>query len=70
MNVTLTRKIGVIRADLTIGVNITDVQSLQANENLSNRGVQLFGAGFVAAPEEAAALGLGSVPGLEQHIRD
>ena len=37
---------------------------------MSNRGVQLFGAGFIVTREEAAALGLGSVPGLERHIRE
>ena len=42
---------------------------LQANESISNRGVKLFGAGFIVTPEEAANLGLGSIPGLERHIR-
>jgi hypothetical protein len=29
----------------------------------------LFGAGFIVSPEQAHTLGLGSVPGLENHIR-
>ena len=29
----------------------------------------LFGAGFLVTPEEAAALGLGRVDGLDAHIR-
>ena len=42
---------------------------MRANENLSNPGVKLHGAGFIVTPEEAANLGLGSTPGLERHIR-
>ncbi|MEF9944175.1 MAG: hypothetical protein RR758_08335, partial [Burkholderiaceae bacterium] len=42
---------------------------MRANSNLSNRGVQLFGAGFIVTPEQAVDLGLGSVSGLERHIR-
>ena len=56
VNVTLVESTGLIHADLSIGANITDAQALQANENLSNRGVQLFGAGFIVTPEEAALL--------------
>lgn len=37
---------------------------------LSNRGVQLFGAGFIVTRVEAAELGLGRREGLEQHIRE
>ena len=37
---------------------------------LSNRGVKLHGAGFIVNADEAAALGLGRLPGLERHIRD
>jgi hypothetical protein len=64
------QQFGQIHADLSVGANITDVQPLQANENLSNRGVQLFGAGFIVTPEEAGALGLGTLPGLERVIRE
>jgi len=70
VSVTLADKAGVIHADLSVGANVTDVRPLHANENLSNRGVQLFGAGFIVTPDEAASLGLGTVPGLERHIRD
>ena len=70
ITVTLAESNGEIHADLSIGANIASVQALQASENLSNRGVQLFGAGFIVSDKEAAALGLGSAPGLERHIRD
>lgn len=59
---------GRIQPDLTIGANLDSVMTLQANDGLANRGVSLFGAGFIVTPEQAAKLGLGSVPGLEKHI--
>ncbi|MDO8250851.1 MAG: class I SAM-dependent DNA methyltransferase [Rhodoferax sp.] len=56
VDVTLRERIGVIHADLSVGAKITDAKPLQANEDLSNRGVQLFGAGFIVTPEESATL--------------
>ncbi|MFZ4625085.1 MAG: hypothetical protein ACOYNF_12715, partial [Rhodoferax sp.] len=55
--VTLTERRGLIHADLSVGAKLADAQALKANLNLSNRGVQLFGAGFILTIEEAAALG-------------
>ena len=69
VQVTLTEKTGQIHADLSVGANATSAVALQSNENLSNRGVQLFGKGFIVQPGEAAALGLGSETGLEAVIR-
>ncbi len=31
--------------------------------------MQLHGSGFIVTSEQAAALGLGRIPGLERHIR-
>ena len=61
---------GLLHADLRIGANVAAARALRANLNLSNRGVQLFSAGFIVTRSEAAQLGLGKVPGLEQHIRE
>jgi len=69
IDVTLIAKHGVIHADLTTGANVVSAVQLEANRDLSNRGVQLFGAGFIVTQEEAAALGLGSVAGIEKHLR-
>ncbi|MBK7218474.1 MAG: hypothetical protein IPH95_15825 [Candidatus Promineofilum sp.] len=55
-------RVGRIQADLTIGADTTAAVSLRANADLSNRGVSLFGAGFIVTPEEATALGLGRIP--------
>jgi len=61
---------GLIHPDLSVGANVVGARSLLANADLSNRGVQLFGAGFIVTRQEAAGLGLGKVPGLELHIRE
>ncbi|MDP2405619.1 MAG: hypothetical protein Q8M50_05120, partial [Hydrogenophaga sp.] len=47
---------GLLHADLRMGANVASAQPLRANLNLSNRGVQLFGAGFIVTREEAAVL--------------
>lgn len=60
---------GVINADLTVGVDVTRAAALRANEGLSSPGMKLHGAGFIVTPQEAEHLGLGIIPGLEQHIR-
>jgi hypothetical protein len=67
--VTLEAKKGRISGELTIGPSISGTIQLQSNEGLSNTGVKLHGSGFIVTPDRAAELGLGTVPGLEQHIR-
>lgn len=54
--VALEEQRGAIHADLTIGVNLTAAAPLMANSNLSNRGVQLFGSGFIVTHDQAMAL--------------
>nr|WP_315240102.1 DNA methyltransferase [uncultured Albidiferax sp.] len=56
VTVTLDELRGVIHADLSVGANVASVAALQANLNLSNRGVQLNGPGFIVTPEEAITL--------------
>ncbi|MBI5908027.1 MAG: class I SAM-dependent DNA methyltransferase [Burkholderiales bacterium] len=56
LEVELTERSGSIHADLSVGANVAAAKALRANENLANRGVQLFGAGFIVTPEEAARL--------------
>ncbi len=60
---------GRIASDLTVGMDVTAALPLTSNEGLSCRGVVLHGAGFIVSPEEAIQLGLGRIPGLEEHIR-
>jgi hypothetical protein len=69
VTVELTERRGRINADLTTGADVTQAQPLQANEGLSSFGLMLAGSGFIVTPTEAQALGLGTVAGIEQHIR-
>jgi hypothetical protein len=73
---------GRIHPNLTVGADVTEAVELEANVGLSNRGVQLFGAGFIVPRHsecdpkterketDAADLGLGRILGLEKHIRE
>ena len=67
--VSLSTKTGLIHADLKIGANVAAARKLQANNQLSNRGVIPHGAGFSVTLDEAKQLGLGIVANLERHIR-
>lgn len=67
--VTLDERRGVIHADLSIGANVASVTALQANLNLSNRGVQLFGAGFIVTPEDATTLLAATPPETTEKTR-
>lgn len=67
--VQLDERIGRIHADLTIGADLTQAEALRANSGISNRGFELGGAGFIVTPDEAAALGLGTVPGVEAVVK-
>ena len=68
-DVELSERVGIIHADLRIGADLTRAFLLRANEGLCSPGVKLHGAGFIVTPAQAKALGLGRVPGLEQHLR-
>ncbi len=67
--VTLESQAGKIFADLTTGTDVAGAMGLHANEDISSRGVQVIGAGFIVTPERAKELGLGRVSGLEKHLR-
>lgn len=69
VEVVMMPKVGPIHSDLSIGADVVGTGSLAANLGLSNTGVKLHGAGFLVTPAEAAAMGLGRIAGLEQHIR-
>jgi hypothetical protein len=68
--VKLAERTGLIHADLTIGANVTAALALRANERISSPGMKLHGAGFIVTSSQAALLGLGSVLGLDRHIRE
>ena len=56
LEVETVEKIGVIHADLSCGANTASAGQLSANQDLSNRGFCLFGAGFIVSPEDTAKL--------------
>src|SRR5690606_18583417 len=60
---------GTLFSNLTIGIDITSVQPLRANSEISDRGMMLFGSGFIVTYDEAVRLGLGRVSGIERHVR-
>ena len=70
LEVELNERNGTIYAGLNIGANVASAQSLLANENISNRGFQLFGAGFIVTPEEAARLEVDAPIKLYRNGRD
>ncbi|MGH7173980.1 MAG: class I SAM-dependent DNA methyltransferase, partial [Gemmataceae bacterium] len=47
ISVVLAARSGVIHADLSIGANIASAGTLLSNQNLTSRGLMLFGAGFI-----------------------
>ena len=67
-NVMLADTTGVIHADLTVGADVAGAVALEANSNLSFMGVKLAG-DFAVTDDEAKALGISSVAGLDAHIR-
>lgn len=69
IEVNLQEQQGRLFADLKTGADVASSQRLNANAGISNRGVCLFGSGFIVNQDEANALGLGKIHGLEKHIR-
>lgn len=67
--VALREKRGVMFADLKIGANVAAAVPLSASVGISNRGVIPHGDGMSVDKTQAAALGLGRVPGLELRLR-
>jgi hypothetical protein len=60
---------GLISSSITIDIDVNDAKTLTANRALATRGAALHGSGFIISRLKAEDLGLGSVPGLEKHIR-
>ena len=67
--VDLSERDGIVHADLRTGANLAAAERLTANMGLSFMGMIPLGAGFWIDEPTAVRLGLGAVPGLDQHIR-
>ncbi|UWR52661.1 class I SAM-dependent DNA methyltransferase [Phaeobacter inhibens] len=68
--VSFDRQDGKIFANLQVGADVAGAKPLMSNSDLSSPGVKLHGAGFIVRPEKAKALGLGTLDGARQHIRE
>jgi hypothetical protein len=68
-DVALEERTGEIHSDLTAGANVSSATPLEANKDISSFGMMLAGSGFIVDPQAAQRLGLGQIPGLENHIR-
>ncbi len=68
-DVLLTEREGVVNADLTVGASPESTKELDASSDLAHRGVNVFGKGFIVTLGTANLLGLGQIPGLENHIK-
>ena len=69
-DVQLSQRAGKVFADLSIGADLHGATALLSNTDMTSRGVQLIGSGFIVTQDEAASLGFGEAEGLEQIIRD
>ena len=67
--VSLSAAEGMINADLALGANAGAAFPLTANKEVASPGMKLHGSGFVITPMQGSVLGLGKLPGLEDHIR-
>jgi hypothetical protein len=63
------QRLGSIESNLTIGVRLSNAARLRANAGLSFMGMIPLDAGFWIDRSTADALGLGTVPGIEKHVR-
>ncbi len=68
--VALREQRGEIHADLRVGAAAATAKSLRANDDITSLGVMLAGSGFIVDREQATKLGLGTIPGVERHIRE
>lgn len=66
---TMDSRVGVIGADLRVGANVAGAMQLRANLEICSVGMKTIGTAFQIDFDEAQSLGLGTVPGLDRHIR-
>ena len=67
-HVALDKRKGKITGRLTIGADLANAAALQANDEISSRGVVLHGSGFIVSQEEAQSLGLITTPNSDKVI--
>ncbi|MBV5322899.1 MAG: class I SAM-dependent DNA methyltransferase, partial [Ilumatobacteraceae bacterium] len=68
VDVTLVEQTGVIHADLSVGIDVSQAVALKANSELSNIGVIPHGEGFIVSQQEALDLAKGLPTGLRERL--
>ncbi len=68
--VDITTRTGRIRANLSLGANLSLATKLLANSGISSRGVVLHGSGFIVTASQAAAMGLEKNPLIKSVITE
>ncbi|MEJ7830742.1 MAG: DNA methyltransferase, partial [Segetibacter sp.] len=63
------QKVGRIHSDLTIGADVAAVKSLHSNEQISSRGVMLFGSGFILSEKKAVDFGYKTNASIREVIK-
>lgn len=69
VQIELSTQSGKLFADLRIGANVSSSLQLLANNMMSTRGMIPHGEGFILDLNQAQQLGLGTIDGIERHIR-
>ncbi|MDM8181021.1 class I SAM-dependent DNA methyltransferase [Marinobacter salarius] len=69
-SVTLTKQLGKLFSNLTIGANVASAEALKANSLISNRGMIPHGEGFLVQPEQGATLDEGALMRPYRNGRD
>jgi very-short-patch-repair endonuclease len=69
VDVDLSQRTGLIHADLRTGANVASAKPLQSNLGISQRGLELGGAGFIVTEEDAQRLGEDMAPHSENIVR-
>lgn len=67
--VKLEKREGRVRADLTVGADLSQVIALHANRSIGHKGFMPYGKAFFISHQQAQTFGLGTIPGSEKYIR-
>ncbi len=64
-----TEKAGTISSDLRTGADVASTVALKSNSEISSRGMQLSGDGFIVTPEQAEAMGFDDQNSTQPSLR-
>ncbi|RPD51151.1 class I SAM-dependent DNA methyltransferase [Paracnuella aquatica] len=70
VEIKLAEKVGIIQSNLSVGLPLTSIVALKANEKISSPGVKLHGSGFIIGEAEADRLSLNNGPDALNYIKE